>query len=116
MSRIPNVSLSNGVLMPAAVFGVYQIRDLKECQKAVEDAIAAGYRAIDTAASYGNEAAVGHAIKACGLDRRELFITTKLWVEDASEEGARRAIDRSLDLLGLDYLDLYLIHQPVGVL
>lgn len=78
MSRIPNVSLSNGVLMPAAVFGVYQIRDLKECQKAVEDAIAAGYRAIDTAASYGNEAAVGHAIKACGLDRRELFITTKL--------------------------------------
>ena len=70
MSRIPNVSLSNGVLMPAAVFGVYQIRDLKECQKAVEDAIAAGYRAIDTAASYGNEAAVGHAIKACGLDRR----------------------------------------------
>lgn len=114
MSRIPNVSLSNGVLMPAAVFGVYQIRDLKECQKAVEDAIAAGYRAIDTAASYGNEAAVGHAIKACGLDRRELFITTKLWVEDASEEGARRAIDRSLDLLGLDYLDLYLIHQPVG--
>ena len=114
MSKIPNVSLSNGVLMPAAVFGVYQIRDLKECQKAVEDAIAAGYRAIDTAASYGNEAAVGHAIKACGLDRRELFITTKLWVEDASEEGARRAIDRSLDLLGLDYLDLYLIHQPVG--
>lgn len=66
MSRIPNVSLSNGVLMPAAVFGVYQIRDLKESQKAVEDAIAAGYRAIDTAASYGNEAAVGHAIKACG--------------------------------------------------
>lgn len=114
MSKIPNVTLSNGVLMPAAVFGVYQIRDLKECQKAVEDAIAAGYCAIDTAASYGSEAAVGHAIKVCGLDRRELFITTKLWVEDASEEGARRAIDRSLDLLGLDYLDLYLIHQPVG--
>ena len=84
MNNVPNVSLSNGVLMPAAVFGVYQIKDAKDCQKAVEDALAAGYRAIDTAASYGNEAAVGHAIKASGIERRELFITTKLWVEDAS--------------------------------
>lgn len=114
MSKIPTVALSNGVLMPAAVFGVYQIRDPKECQKAVESALAAGYRAIDTAASYGNERAVGEAIKASGIDRRELFITTKLWVEDASEEGAKRAIARSLELLGLDYLDLFLIHQPVG--
>lgn len=114
MTNIPNVTLSNGVRMPASVFGVYQMRDAAECQKAVESAIAVGYRAIDTAASYGNERAVGNAIKASGIDRSELFITTKLWVEDASEEGARRAIDRSLELLGLDYLDLYLIHQPVG--
>lgn len=114
MSVIPTISLSNGVQMPSAIFGVYQIRDAGECQKAVEDALAAGYRAIDTAASYGNEAAVGAALKACGIPRSELFITTKLWVEDASEERAKRAIDRSLELLGLDYLDLYLIHQPVG--
>ncbi len=114
MSLIPSATLTNGVQMPAAVFGVYQIKDAKECQKAVEDALSAGYRAIDTAASYGNEAAVGNAIKACGIPRSNLFITTKLWVEDASEEKARRAIDRSLELLGLDYLDLYLIHQPVG--
>ena len=114
MSLIPSATLTNGVQMPAAVFGVYQIKDAKECQKAVEDALSAGYRAIDTAASYGNEAAVGNAIKACGIPRNNLFITTKLWVEDASEEKARRAIDRSLELLGLDYLDLYLIHQPVG--
>ena len=108
------VTLSNGVRMPSAVFGVYQVKDPAACQKAVEDAIAAGYRAIDTAASYGNEAAVGHALAATGIPREELFITTKLWVEDASETGAQRAVDRSLELLGLDYLDLYLIHQPVG--
>ena len=108
------VRLPNGRVMPAAVFGVYQVKDPKECQKAVEDALAAGYRALDTAASYGNEGAVGAALKACGLPRDELFITTKLWVEDASEEGAKRAVDRSLELLGLDRLDLYLIHQPVG--
>lgn len=108
------VRLPNGRVMPAAVFGVYQVKDPKECQKAVEDALAAGYRALDTAASYGNEGAVGAALKACGLPRDELFITTKLWVEDASEEGAKRAVDRSLELLGLDRLDFYLIHQPVG--
>jgi len=100
--------------MPRLVFGTYQIKDPKICQKAVEDALEAGYRAIDTAQSYGNEAAVGAALKACGLPRSELFITTKLWVEDASEAGARRAALRSMELLGLDYLDLYLIHQPVG--
>ena len=112
--QIPSATLSNGVTMPRLVFGTYQIKDPKICQKAVEDALEAGYRAIDTAQSYGNEAAVGAALKACGLPRSELFITTKLWVEDASEAGARRAALRSMELLGLDYLDLYLIHQPVG--
>lgn len=110
--QIPSATLSNGVTMPRLVFGTYQIKDPKICQKAVEDALEAGYRAIDTAQSYGNEAAVGAALKACGLPRSELFITTKLWVEDASEAGARRAALRSMELLGLDYLDLYLIHQP----
>lgn len=112
--QIPSATLANGVTMPRLVFGTYQIKDPKICQKAVEDALEAGYRAIDTAQSYGNEAAVGAALKACGLPRSELFITTKLWVEDASEAGARRAALRSMELLGLDYLDLYLIHQPVG--
>ena len=112
--QIPSATLANGVTMPRLVFGTYQIKDPKICQKAVEDALEAGYRAIDTAQSYGNEAAVGAALKACGLPRSEVFITTKLWVEDASEAGARRAALRSMELLGLDYLDLYLIHQPVG--
>lgn len=111
---IEKVRLPNGLMMPAAVFGVYQVKDAAACQKAVEDALEAGYRALDTAASYGNEAAVGAAIKASGIPRDELFVTTKLWAEDASESGARRAVDRSLELLGLDRLDLYLIHQPVG--
>lgn len=111
---IPSLALSNGLKFPQLIFGVYQIKDPKACQKAIEDAIAAGYRAIDTAASYGNEAAVGAALKATGIKRNELFVTTKLWVEDACEEGAKRAIDRSLELLNLDYIDLYLIHQPVG--
>ena len=105
--QIPSATLSNGVTMPRLVFGTYQIKDPKICQKAVEDALEAGYRAIDTAQSYGNEAAVGAALKACGLPRSELFITTKLWVEDASEAGARRAALRSMELLGLD---LSLIH------
>lgn len=111
---IEKVRLPNGLMMPAAVFGVYQVKDAATCQKAVEEALEAGYRALDTAASYGNEAAVGAAIKASGITRDELFVTTKLWVEDASESGSRRAVNRSLELLGLDYLDLYLIHQPVG--
>ena len=108
------IRLANGKMIPAAIFGVYQVKAPAECQKAVEDALEAGYRAIDTAASYGNEAAVGAAIKACGLPREDLFITTKLWAEDASEAGAYRAVKRSLELLGLETLDLYLIHQPVG--
>lgn len=109
-----DVTLSNGKRMPALHFGVYQITDPKACQKAVEDAIEAGYRAVDTAASYGNEAAVGAAIRASGLARDELFVTTKLWIEDASEAGAERAVSRSLEKLGLDRLDLYLLHQPFG--
>ena len=108
------MTLASGAKLPMLGFGVYQIKDPAQCKKAVLDAIAAGYRAIDTAASYGNEKAVGDAIRECGVPRSELFITTKLWVEDASEAKADHAVDRSLELLGLDYLDLYLIHQPVG--
>lgn len=88
--------------------------DPAQCEQAVLDAIAAGYRLIDTAAAYMNEAAVGAAIKKCGVPREELFITTKLWVQDASYEGAKKAIQTSLNNLGLDYLDLYLVHQPMG--
>src|SRR3954453_7063584 len=95
-------------------FGVFQVTDLAECERSVIDAIETGYRLLDTAASYGNEQAVGAAIKKSGIDRGELFVTTKLWVEDASYEGAKAAFERSLNKLQLDYLDLYLIHQPYG--
>lgn len=108
------VTLNNGVKMPLEGFGVFQVPDSAECERAVIDAIESGYRLIDTAAAYMNEEAVGRAIKKCGVPREELFITTKLWVQDASYEGAKRAIETSLDKLGLDYLDLYLIHQPMG--
>jgi len=108
------VTLSNGTEMPILGFGVYQITDLDECEKSVVDAIEIGYRHIDTAASYMNEEAVGRGIKKSGVAREELFITTKLWVQDASYEGAQKAFDHSLKRLGLDYLDLYLIHQPYG--
>ncbi|MEY4731603.1 MAG: hypothetical protein RL681_549 [Candidatus Parcubacteria bacterium] len=100
--------------MPMLGFGVFQIIDPTECAIAVADAIEIGYRLIDTAASYLNEEAVGNGIKRSGVAREELFITTKLWVQDASYEGAKKAFDRSLKRLGLDYLDLYLIHQPYG--
>lgn len=108
------ITLNNGLEMPLEGFGVFQVPDPVQCEQAVLDAIAAGYRLIDTAAAYMNEAAVGAAIKKCGVPREELFITTKLWVQDASYEGAKKAIQTSLNNLNLDYLDLYLIHQPMG--
>lgn len=107
-------TLNNGIKMPMEGFGVFQVPDPAVCEQAVLDAIASGYRLIDTAASYGNEEAVGAAIKKCGVPREELFITTKLWVQDASYEGAKKAVETSLKKLGLNYLDLYLIHQPMG--
>ncbi|MBM7694319.1 diketogulonate reductase-like aldo/keto reductase [Peribacillus deserti] len=108
------VTLNNGVEMPILGFGVFQIQDENECEQAVYDAIMAGYRLIDTAASYLNEEAVGRAIKRSGVPREELFITTKLWVQDAGYESTNKAFARSLERLQLDYLDLYLIHQPYG--
>lgn len=108
------VTLSNGIKMPLEGFGVFQVPDAAQCEQAVLDAIASGYRLIDTAAAYMNEEAVGSAIKKCGVPRAELFITTKLWVQDASYEGAKQAMNTSLEKLGLDYIDLYLIHQPMG--
>lgn len=108
------VTLNNGVKMPLEGFGVFQVPDAAECEQAVLDAIASGYRLIDTAAAYLNEEAVGAAIKKCGVPREELFITTKLWVQDASYETAKAAFQTSLDKLGLSYIDLYLIHQPMG--
>ena len=108
------VTLNNGVKMPQLGFGVYQIKDPAQCEQAVLDAISVGYRLIDTAASYGNEEAVGHAIRKCGVPREDLFITTKLWISDTSYEGAKKAFQKSLDKLGLDYMDLYLIHQPLN--
>ncbi|MCD8158708.1 MAG: aldo/keto reductase [Clostridiales bacterium] len=108
------VTLNNGVKMPLEGFGVFQVPDHAQCEKAVSEAIEAGYRLIDTAAAYMNEEAVGKAIAKSGVPREELFITTKLWVQDAGYETAKVAIQRSLDKLGLDYIDLYLIHQPMG--
>lgn len=108
------VTLNNGVKMPLEGIGVFQVPDPAVCEQAVLDAIATGYRLIDTAAAYMNEQAVGAAIQKCGVPREELFITTKLWVQDASYEGAKQAIETSLRNLGLDYIDLYLIHQPMG--
>ena len=106
--------LNNGIKMPLEGFGVFQVPDPAQCKQAVLDAINSGYRLIDTAAAYMNEEAVGAAIKESGVDRSELFITTKLWVQDADYESAKKAIETSLEKLGLDYLDLYLIHQPMG--
>lgn len=114
MSKIETVKLNNGIEMPLEGFGVFQVPDPAVCEQAVLDAIATGYRLIDTAAAYMNEEAVGKAIAKCGVPREELFITTKLWVQDASYEAAKKAIQTSLDNLGLSYLDLYLIHQPMG--
>ena len=108
-----NVRLNNGVRMPAIGFGVYQVGE-KETERVVGDTLEAGYRMIDTAASYFNEAQVGNAIRHSGLKREDLFVTTKLWVQDYEYDDALRAFDKSLKLLGLDYLDLYLLHKPYG--
>lgn len=106
------VTLNNGVVMPGIGYGVFRMTDAAACEEAVVQAIQSGYRLIDTAAAYENEEAVGRAIRRCGVPREELFITTKLWVTDTSYEGAKRGFARSLKRLGLDYVDLYLIHQP----
>jgi 2,5-diketo-D-gluconate reductase A len=111
--QVPVVTLNNGVQMPILGFGVYQIPP-EQTEQAVTDALGAGYRHIDTAAAYVNEEAVGRAIAASGIPRDELFLTTKLWVSDSGQDAARRAFEKSLQRLGLDHLDLYLIHQPFG--
>lgn len=114
MAPIPSVTLNNGVTMPLLGFGVFQMNDAEECEQSVYEALRTGYRLIDTAAAYGNEVAVGNAIKRSGLARADLFVTTKLWIQDAGYERARQAFERSMQRLQLDYLDLYLIHQPFG--
>ncbi|MGF7540387.1 aldo/keto reductase [Providencia rettgeri] len=108
------VKLNNGVEMPLLGFGVFQMTDADECERAVIDALETGYRLIDTAASYQNEIQVGNALKQSQIAREDLFITTKLWLQDTSYEGAKAQFQRSLSRLQLDYVDLYLIHQPYG--
>lgn len=107
------VTLNNGVRMPMLGYGVYQVSN-EECERCVLDAISVGYRAIDTAQSYGNEEAVGSAVQKCGVPRDELFLTTKVWISNAGYEAAKDSIDRSLQKLRTDYIDLLLIHQPFG--
>ncbi|WP_224984575.1 aldo/keto reductase [Geomonas agri] len=109
-----NVVLNNGVKMPILGFGVFQVLDPEECERSVSDALQVGYRLIDTAASYMNEEAVGNALRKSGVAREELFITTKLWIQDAGYDNTKSAFEKSLNKLQLDYLDLYLIHQPFG--
>src|SRR4051794_33136600 len=111
LATVKTVTLNNGVAMPILGFGVFQIPPA-DTERAVSEALAVGYRHIDTAAAYRNEEQVGRAIRASGIPREELFVTTKLWIQDAGEEPARRGFETSLARLGLDYLDLYLIHQP----
>ena len=113
-STVQTVTLNNGVQMPILGFGVYQIPP-EHTEQAVIDALAVGYRHLDTAAAYGNEEAVGRAINNSGIARDDLFVTTKLWIQDApAEQNTKKAFEKSLRRLGLDYLDLYLIHQPFG--
>ena len=108
------VELNNGVEMPRLGFGTYQIDDLDECERSVATALETGYRLIDTAAAYGNEEAVGAAIANSDVPRDDVFVTTKLWLDDAGYERTMEAFERSMDRLGLEYLDLFLIHQPIG--
>ena len=112
--NMQQVKLNNGIEMPILGFGVFQVKDLDECERSVVDAIETGYRLIDTAQSYGNEEAVGKAMKRSGVPREDLFITTKLWIQSNGYEGTKKAFENSLKKLQLDYLDLYLIHQPFG--
>lgn len=113
-AHVEYVKLNDGNTMPILGFGVFQVTDQAQAQQAVEESLASGYCLIDTAQAYGNEKAVGAAIAASGVKREDLFITTKLWISDMGEDAAKRAFDVSLSKLGLDYLDLYLIHQPYG--
>lgn len=113
-SSVPTVKLNNGIEMPTLGFGVFQVPDLDQAEQAVTDALAAGYRLIDTAAAYQNEEAVGAAIKNSSVRREDVFVTSKLWVSDFNYQRAKAGIDTSLQKLGLDYLDLYLLHQPYG--
>jgi len=108
------VILNNGVAMPIIGFGVFQVKDLSECERSVVDAIQTGYRLIDTAEAYENEEAVGRAIRKCGVKREELFITTKLYIKSDGYVGAKKSFEQSMKRLQLEYLDLYLIHQPFG--
>jgi 2,5-diketo-D-gluconate reductase A len=112
-TNVPSVTLNNGVEMPILGFGVYQIPP-EDTEQAVEIALEVGYRLIDTAASYGNEEAVGRAVRSSGIPRDELFVTTKLWIQNPGEANAKAAFEGSLERLGLDHVDLYLIHQPLG--
>ncbi|KAF0334492.1 aldo/keto reductase [Pediococcus acidilactici] len=112
--KIPKVKLNNGIEMPQLGYGVFQIPDANEAEKAVKNALDVGYRLINTATAYQNETAVGKAIKESGINREDIFVTSKLWVSDFTYERAKKAIDASLQRLGTDYLDLYLLHQPYG--
>ena len=114
MTTVPTIKLNNGIEMPQLGFGVFQVPDLKECEEAVVNALQAGYRLLDTATAYQNEEAVGRAIKRSGVPRDEIFVTSKLWVSEFTYERAQQGINDSLKCLGLDYMDLYLLHQPYG--
>lgn len=114
MTKVPTIKLNNGVEMPQLGFGVFQVPDLSQAEDAVTNALESGYRLIDTATAYQNEEAVGRAIKKSDVKREDIFVTSKLWVSDFTYDRAKKGIDASLQKLGLDYMDLYLLHQPYG--